>query len=334
MPIRKRGDTYYVRTSIGGRRIERAAGPRQADARELETKLQQANLDARLGRVAVHTINEAFVRWLKGEARALKSYANLCDKVDQVRKFTAGRPLSEAGDVAQAIIEDGLARKKPLSPATINRRLAALRRVCRLAVEWGWISHAPTIKLLPGEQAREVMLTELQLQRLMLACEGRVRDAILLGAYTGLREGEILRLTAAHLVDGALVIQRGKTKPRIVPLPQRALPIAQRLPLGITYQDLRTGFEAARVAAEMPHVQFRDLRRTYGSWIVQRTGSLKAAQDLLGHTTPTITSRHYAFLLTDHLRDAVATLDAKPAAGQKWGKDTQRPGGTRKKNGA
>ena len=334
MPIRKRGDTYYVRTSVGGRRIERAAGPRKADAVELETRLNQANLDARLGRAVVHTINEAFLRWLKGEARALKSYANLCDKVDQVRKFTAGKPLSEAGDVAQAIIEDGLTRKKPLKPATINRRLAALRRVCKLAVEWGWISHAPKITLLPGEEAREVMLTELQVQKLMLACEPGVRDAIMLGAYTGLREGEILRLTAANVVDGALVVQRGKTKPRIVPLPQRALAIAERLPLGITYQDLRSGFEAARVATGMPHVQFRDLRRTYGSWIVQRTGSLKAAQDLLGHTTPTITSKHYAFLLTDHLRDAVATLDAKPAVGQKWGKNTQRPGGARNKNSA
>lgn len=330
MPIRKRGDTYYVRTTIGGRRIERAAGPRKADAVELETKLKQANLDARLGRSAVHTINEAFVRWLKGEARALKSYENLCNKVDQVRKFTAGRPLSEASDVAQEIIEDGLKRKKPLEPATINRRLAALRRVCKLAVEWGWISHAPTIKLLPGEQAREVMLTELQVQKLMLACEGRVRDAIMLGAYTGLREGEILRLTAANVIDEALVVQRGKTKPRIVPLPKRALAIARRLPLGITYHELRMGFEAARDAAGLPHVQFRDLRRTYGSWIVQRTGSLKAAQDLLGHTTPTITSKHYAFLLTDHLRDAVATLDAKSGVGQKWGKDTQRQGGARK----
>lgn len=31
----------------------------------------------------------------------------------------------------------------------------------------------------------------------------------------------------------------------------------------------------------MPDVQPRDLRRTFGSWIVQETWSLKVAQDLL-----------------------------------------------------
>jgi integrase len=58
----------------------------------------------------------------------------------------------------------------------------------------------------------------------------------------------------------------------------------------------------------MKWLQFRDLRRTCGSWIVQRTRSLKAAQDLLGHTSIAITAKHYAHLLDEHLVDAVRTL--------------------------
>ena len=56
------------------------------------------------------------------------------------------------------------------------------------------------------------------------------------------------------------------------------------------------------------------LMDTSEEWIVQRTGNLKAAQELLGHTTSTITSRHYAHLMTDHLRDAVASLNSTKKA--------------------
>jgi len=59
------------------------------------------------------------------------------------------------------------------------------------------------------------------------------------------------------------------------------------------------------------------------SWIVQETRSLKAAQDLLGHTTPQITAKHYAHFLDDHLEAAIAELPAI-GVGQKWVKH-QRP---------
>ena len=155
------------------------------------------------------------------------------------------------------------------------------------------------------------MLTEAQVKALALAANGPTRDAILLGAYTGLREAEILRLSADQVAAGdTLVLTRTKTgRQRAVPVPRAALPILARIPLGLTYAVLRREWESARVKAGMPEVQFRDLRRTYGSWIVQRTGNLRAAQELLGHTTSTITARHYAHLLTDHLREAVASLD-------------------------
>ena len=58
----------------------------------------------------------------------------------------------------------------------------------------------------------------------------------------------------------------------------------------------------------MPWLQFRDLRRTCGSWIVQRTRSLKAAQDFLGHTTIAITAKHYAHLLDEHLEEAANAM--------------------------
>jgi integrase len=53
---------------------------------------------------------------------------------------------------------------------------------------------------------------------------------------------------------------------------------------------------------------------------VQRTGSLKAAQQLLGHTTIAVTARHYSHLLDEHLREAVDTLPDLAGKQRKAGK--------------
>jgi integrase len=319
MPARKRGDVWYARFQIGGVKFDRAAGPRKGDATALEEKLRKEATDRRVGRATDHTIDEAIARWITGEAKALDSYADILAKLEHIKAFTAGRRLDEAMDVSEEIKAKFLA--DGLSPTTINRRLACLRRACRLAAKWKWVAAPPIITMLPGEKARKVMLSEVQFEKLALAAEpGQIRDAITLAAFTGLREGELLRLQPHHLVGRALVLDETKTgRQRSIPLADRALPIARRLPLGLTYNDLRKGFEAARTAAGMGHVQFRDLRRTFGSWIVQRTGNLKAAQDLLGHTTPVITAKHYAHLLVGHLEAAIDTLNTRPT-GQKLGK--------------
>jgi hypothetical protein len=50
-------------------------------------------------------------------------------------------------------------RKKALSPGSINRELATLRRMLRLGHEWKEIQRIPRIRLLRGEQNREFVLS-------------------------------------------------------------------------------------------------------------------------------------------------------------------------------
>lgn len=308
MPVRKHGDNWYVRVQINGQRIERVAGPKKADALDLEARIRKDATDQRVGRPSKKTLDQALLRWLEGDARALKSYDDICGKARHIESYIAGKPVAAAADVAEIIKKDML--DAGLTPTTINRRLAVLRRITKLAVKWGWIDAAPAVTLLSGEVARKVALTPEQVEKWAAKAEGAVRDAIILTAYTGLREGELLRLDRPNVAGHALILTETKTgRQRVIPVPRRARPVLKRIPLGLTYGTLRKGFEDARVAAKLPHVQFRDLRRTYGSWIVQQSKSLKAAQDLLGHTSSAITSKHYAHLLNDHLKAAVATLD-------------------------
>lgn len=307
MPVRKRGNGWEARIQHGGRRFSRIVATR-SDALYLEARWRQQTNDARAGRPARYTIEKAIHRWLTGEAQALRSHANLLNKVRMLYPHIKDRPLEDLSDAAEAVKQAGLTEK--LKPATINRRLAILRRVGRLAFRrWGWTEtdYGARVGMLPGEEERKVQATPEQVQALMQACPAPLRQAVVWAALTGMRLGELVAIEPSQFDGDRLRLTETKTnRPRIIPLAVGLNP--KNFPFGISRHQLERGFRDARAAAGMPWLQFRDLRRTCGSWIVQRTRSLKAAQDLLGHSTMTITARHYAHLLDEHVAEAVKEL--------------------------
>lgn len=315
MPVRQHAGHWEARVQHAGRRISRTFKNRR-DALEFERRYRSRVEDSRVGRTPAYSLEEALERWLKGEAAGLKSYGHLVKQLRTVYPFVKGRALTEVVEVAEELKAD--ARKRESSPSTINRKLATLRRVARLAHrQWGWLTEAlgDRINLVPGEKQRHVYLDPPAVQKLLRACRGRVRDAVLLAVLTGLRRAEILRLTTADRRNGALVLGETKNgRPRIVPLPKEAAAI--RLPIGLSEGMLRKGFEEARAKAGLPGVRFHDLRHTYASWLVQAGSGLTVVRDLLGHSSLAVTSR-YSHLSDRHLRQAVRKL---PSVGMARGR--------------
>ena len=306
MPVRRHGSTFEARVQSAGHRLSRSFATRR-DALEWERRTRARLEDHRVGRTPAYSLEEALERWLTGEAATLKSHADLIKKVRTIYPYAQGRTLAEVVGVAERMKADAIRAKA--APATVNRKLAVLRRVARLAHrQWGWLDQAlgDRITLLPGERQRHVYLTAAQVQRVARAARGAVRDAILLAALTGLRRGELLGLKPADMRDGALYLADTKGgRPRIVPLPPEAQRI--RLPIRLTNDTLRHGWDAACARAGITGVRFHDLRHSYASWLVQAGQSLTTVRDLLGHSTLAVTSR-YAHLSPEHLRDAVAAL--------------------------
>ena len=85
-------------------------------------------------------------------------------------------------------------RKKVLSPASVNRELATLRRLLRLASDWKLISRVPRIRLLRGERNREFVLAHAKEKAYLEALKPPLRDVAALLLDTGLRIGEVLTL--------------------------------------------------------------------------------------------------------------------------------------------
>jgi len=306
VPIRKHGAGWEVRLQHGGRRISKTVATR-SDAQFLEARLRQRVNDTKAGRVPAYSLEEAFVRWLNGEARTLKSRETVDSIVRRVFTKLKDRALHEIVDVASKVEEEGL--KNGLLPATINRRLAVLRRVAKLAYrKWGWLENdlGAKIQLLSGERKRSRYLTHAEAKRLLAASSGPLREALRWLLLTGLRRGEFLKVTPESFRDRQLLVEISKSgKPRAIPLPAELDP--KRFPYGLNETGLEKGFQKARARSGLQGVWLHDLRRTYGTWLLQNGASLASIRDLLGHSDITMTSRYLGTTATD-LRAAVKVL--------------------------
>lgn len=314
MSIRKRGDRYQVRVRVGsGSRLERTlpVGATLADARALEVALGRARIDAAAGRRPRYLIDQTLDRWVESHARSLRSWdKDVRYRVEALRTHTAGKYLDAAPDVADAIKRAGLAAA--LAPATVNRLLAILRRVCNLAERWGWTREpiGRRIELVPGERPREVYVSPADVRALADAAEPLTRDVILLLALTGLRRSELLRLTPADLRGDAIVVDsRSKSgRPRVVPMPPEAAAIARaRVPIAMSVALLTKRFGLAREAAGLAHLHLHDLRHAYGTWLAETGADGPTIRDVMGHSSLTVTSR-YLQSATESARLAVGRL--------------------------
>jgi len=62
---------------------------------------------------------------------------------------------------------------RPVTPSTVNRELAVLRHLLRLSEEWGYLEKVPRIRLAPEPEGRLRFLSEDEIARLLVACEGK-----------------------------------------------------------------------------------------------------------------------------------------------------------------
>jgi integrase len=130
-----------------------------------------------------------------------------------------------------------------LQISSVNSTLQVLRRVLRLAVEWGLINAAPRIKMLPGERHREHVVTPEEEERYLLSATEPLASVATVLIDTGLRPDECYRLRWEFISwsggrNGTLLVTHGKTAAA-----RRVLPMTPRV---------RSAFEKQWEACERP----------------------------------------------------------------------------------
>jgi integrase len=140
--------------------------------------------------------------------------------------------------------------------STVNSSLQVLRRMLRLAVEWGAIQSATTVRMLPGTRHRERVVTPQEEARYLAAAPDTLSEIAAVLVDTGLRPEECFRLRWESITwtngrFGTLIVTHGKT-----PAARRVLPMTPRVrnilwkPVGVTLvAPQKVGFGPLLLAA-------------------------------------------------------------------------------------
>jgi len=206
--------------------------------------------------------------------------------------------------------------------STINREMSCLRHIFRKAVEWEMIEQSPFDKgktlMLKENNKRFRFLTEEEIIKLLNECPGYLRNIVKCALNTGMRKGEILSLKWSQIRNGFIYLHETKPKEaRQIPVNALFKKIRREQHLTseyvFTYQGkhvdfVKTSFNAAVKRTDIVDFRFHDLRHTFASQLIMKGGTLKDVQELLGHSTMTMTLR-YAHLTQEHKKKAVNLLN-------------------------
>lgn len=121
-----------------------------------------------------------------------------------------------------------------LQVSTVNSSLRVLRRMLRLAVEWGELQSMPTIKRLPGERHRERVVGYDEEARYLTAASELLSAVATVLIDTGMRPEECYRLRWESIAwangrNGTLLVTHGKTAAarRVLPMTPRVRAILE-----------------------------------------------------------------------------------------------------------
>jgi integrase len=237
---------------------------------------------------------------------------------------------------AEAIEDYKLARlAEGIRTATINRDLAVLRNMLRIAERKRLIGESPfrTVEFLEERKERRKghIMTFQEEDAILAVAEAHIRMLLVLAVETGLRTNkEALQLRWADVdLDHEIVhVNASKT-----PAGEREVPLSTRCKMELhrwremfgpkfspyifpnmrqplkPLKDVRRAWTKALELANVPYFWIYDLRHTWASRMVQAGVSPIFVAQMLGHSSTSILNI-YAKAVDEYRRDAVRKLEA------------------------
>ncbi len=222
--------------------------------------------------------------------------------------------------------------KTNLCNKSINNHLMALSKCLKCAQEWGIISKTPKIRMLKVPPYKHNYLSEEECLMLTGNTKGLFRDMVLFALKTGLRFGEIIAvewddidfsqklLTVRKSIVLGEVGSPKSNKFRYIPLTDEVIEMLKERgnKEGYIFTEennlaLKPPYCAKKLwrlcdQAGVRRISWHVLRHTFASHLVQKGVSIKAVQELLGHSDIKTTLR-YAHISTESLRQSIRVLE-------------------------
>ncbi len=333
----ERGSVYWIAYSRRGHEYrESSHSTKEGDAwRLLKTRLGQIEAKKFVGpkeeRVRFEDLKAVYLQ--DYEVRGLRSVETAELRVKHLAAyFGEDRALDITPDRLRAYQHARLCEKA--KPATVNRELAALHRMVRLAGEAGLLSRVrPFPGRLEESPPRQGFFEHAEYLAIREHLPADSADILDFGYHSGWRRKEITRLTWAEvdLAGGVVRLspERSKTKTgRLLPLSPPLRDVlsrrlaARRLDTPLVFHhkggqpvgDWRKTWWAACQAAGLPGKLFHDLRRTVARNLIRSGVPERVAMAVTGHKTRSIFDR-YNIVSEADLKAATVRL-AEYVAGQ------------------
>ena len=237
-------------------------------------------------------------------------------------------------------VKKGPGKGAPLAPATINRRVALLSKVFRVAIEeWDWARDNPChVRSLREDNERDRLLTDEEQKALYGALkvhpEPSLYPFVMVALYTGMRASEVQRLTWQNIdiADGHIQIKKSKNnEKRSVVVGGEALELlkAWRNERALRWQgyvfgnsttgkapyNYRAHWKQAKESAGVEDFRFHDLRHAFTTAALKSGMNPVMVQLVTGHKSSQMLKRY------SHLtKDVAAQVSASVVAARETGK--------------
>jgi integrase len=325
----QRGGVWWIAYYHRGREIRESAKTtsEQKAARLLRERLRTAGTQEFIGPAAQRvTFDDLAALYLTDyRLNGRRSLRDATRNVEMLREaFGMDRALDITADRIAAYTAGRL--EAGLKPASINRELAALRRMFTLAIRASKLATRPHIALLAEDNAREGFLEPADFAILATHLPAWLADATLFAYVTGWRKGEVATLSWADVdLRGGVIrlraIHSKNKRPRVVMLrgELRALldrrAAARRLDCPLVFHrdgqligDFRRAWQAACQAAGLTGRLFHDMRRSAVRNMVRAGVPERVAMAVSGHRTRSVFDRYNIVSEADLASAAEQTL--------------------------
>ncbi len=336
MSVYKRGNVYWFDFWFRGQRIRESTGlTNKVAAQQTEAIRKAALAEGRAGIAPPKPVvnfgdfvRNEFLPW------AEKQYQSHPRTYQRYREST--KPLLASYDklrldsVSMALVEKfKLSRSSEVSPATVNRDLAALRLILNLAIRKEYVAKNPVkeVQFLDEGPGQMRIVSHEEQQRYMAVASSLLRDVAMMIVETGQRPEEVFNTCKenVHLKLGYLFVPKGKTRfaRRNVPLTDATINILKRRLAqargafvfsrrGDPEKPLTTvrkaHYKALREAKIRQPFRLYDFRHTFGSRSAMAGVDLPTLKELMGHSDISTTMR-YVHPTPKHKQEAVAKLE-------------------------
>lgn len=242
-------------------------------------------------------------------------------------------PITEINNLQVEMFKSKM-KEANLSNKSINNYLGVLSKCLNTADDWYGLAKLPKIKRLRVAPQKFDFLTHEESEVLLNHADGIWREIILVILKTGIRIGELLaldwsdidwrscKITIRRAVYNGIIDSPKNNRIRHIPMAQEVrTALGKRMKKwGYVYSDENGQLMNDKTArhflqkicrrAKMRKIGWHVLRHSFASHLVMAGAPLKAIQDLLGHSSLSVTMR-YSHLTPSTLEDAVRLLEAR-----------------------